>query len=174
MGGGSFTHNGHVHLNDIGTTPAHYAATSSKHSIGPGGLLFYLGGHDYYLSGAGTSDITLINGMRMLLNAVFVPANRPTCGLDFSADLSITKSDSITTVTNGQAVTYIIVVANQGFNTVNGATVTDLAPAALTNVTWTSAVTGGATNLNPSGTGTINATVNLPEPRHRRTAAGPD
>ena len=162
LGGGAFINNGHSHLDDVGTTTNHYAATSSKHSSGPGGLLFYLGGHDYFLSGSGTNDITMINGARMLLNTVFVPANRATCGLEFSAALSITKSDSVTTVTNGQAVTYTIVVQNQGFNTVSNATVRDIMPPALTNVTWTSTGTGGATNLNPSGTGDLNATVILP------------
>ena len=163
LGGGAFIHNGHDNLDDVGASPAHYAATSSKHSVGRGGMLFYLGGHDYWLTGAATNDITVLNGSRMLLNAVFVPPNRPTClGINFSTDLAITKSDSTHIVTNGQAVTYTIVVANQGFSQVNGSTVTDTMPSALTNVTWTSTTTGGATNYNPSGTGGINALVDLP------------
>jgi uncharacterized repeat protein (TIGR01451 family) len=163
LGGGTFVNDGHSHLLNTGLSPARYTATSSKHSVGPGGMLFYLGGHDYYEgSPSYLNDITRVNGMRMLLNAVFVPANRPTCGLNFTANLAITKSDSVHTVTNGQSVTYTIVVANQGFQQVNGATVTDDIGPSLTNVTWTSSVTGGATNFNPSGTGSISATVNLP------------
>ncbi|HSY77922.1 MAG TPA: hypothetical protein VK890_13735, partial [Bacteroidia bacterium] len=45
-----------------------------------GGNVFYLAGHDYQTNG-GTGDevgnISWINGARMYLNAVFVPANRP-------------------------------------------------------------------------------------------------
>ena len=159
LGGGTFINRGHGHLLSSNLVPSRYAATASKHSTGPGGLLFYLGGHNF---GAGGADLTMLNGQRMLLNAIFVPANRPTCGLNFTANLAITKSDSVHTVTNGQAVTYTIVVANQGFQQVNGATVTDDIGPSLTNVTWTSTTTGGATNFNPSGSGNINATVDLP------------
>ncbi len=76
-------------------------------------------------------------------------------------DLSITKTDGLTTVFAGQRVTYTIVVSNTGPVAANGAQVRDLIPANLTNVTWTSVASGGATGNAASGTGNINEVVNL-------------
>ncbi|HEY4281926.1 MAG TPA: right-handed parallel beta-helix repeat-containing protein [Chthoniobacterales bacterium] len=79
--GSVFQNNGHVHANNIGAAPPTYAATAAKLYNGEGGNVFYLGGHDY---GAGGNDITMINGQRMILNALFVPTTRPlSCNLDF-------------------------------------------------------------------------------------------
>jgi len=80
------------------------------------------------------------------------------------ADLQITKTDSRTTAVPGQSVTYTIVVTNAGPSTAAGAHVTDVFPATLTNVSFTSIATGGATgNTNPGGTVTqINDTVTMP------------
>ncbi|WP_279231244.1 SdrD B-like domain-containing protein [Thermus altitudinis] len=59
-----------------------YAATASKHYNGPGGMVFYLGGHNY---GSG-STLAFYNGRRMYLNAIFVPTTRPLgCNLLFGA-----------------------------------------------------------------------------------------
>jgi len=77
-------------------------------------------------------------------------------------DLSITKTNNVTTVTAGGQVTYTIVVQNAGPSNAVGALVTDAFPAALTNITFTSVATGGATGNNLSGTGNISNTVNLP------------
>ena len=83
--GSVFQNNGHIHANNIGTATPTYAATAAKLFNGQGGNVFYLGGHNY---GAGGSDITSINGQRMILNAIFVPATRPAaCGLDFLPNL---------------------------------------------------------------------------------------
>jgi len=78
------------------------------------------------------------------------------------ADLSIVKDDGVTAVSPGGALTYTIVVTNNGPSAVTGATVTDNFPAALTNVTFTSVATGGATGNTASGSGNIANTVNLP------------
>lgn len=52
-----------------------YAATVSKlYNAGPGGIVMYLGGHNY---GAGGNTIAELNGQRMILNAVFQPPTRP-------------------------------------------------------------------------------------------------
>lgn len=48
----------------------------------PGGVVFELGGHDYFRTDTGASEIERLNGQRMILNAVFVPADRPGCGLE--------------------------------------------------------------------------------------------
>ncbi len=76
-------------------------------------------------------------------------------------DLSITKTDGLTTVFAGQRVTYTIVVSNTGPVAANGAQVRDLIPANLTNVTWTSVASPGASGNASSGTGNINQVVNL-------------
>ena len=77
------------------------------------------------------------------------------------ADLSITKTDGATTSVAGNQITYTIVVRNNGPSTVNGATVTDVVPTKLTNVSWTCTPSAGATCGAPSGNGSINTTVNL-------------
>jgi large repetitive protein len=76
-----------------------------------------------------------------------------------TADLSITKTDGVTTVNAGGALTYTIVVSNAGPLAVSGATVTDTFPASLTVNSWTcsapvgsSCTTGGSGN---SRTGTV-------------------
>lgn len=77
------------------------------------------------------------------------------------ADLSITKTDGVTTVTAGTPLTYTITVRNNGPSTVNGATVTDNVSVKLTNVLWTCTATAGGSCATPSGGGSINTTVNL-------------
>lgn len=76
-----------------------------------------------------------------------------------NANLGITITDGVTTVSPGQAVTYTITVTNAGPNAATGATVTDNMPAALTGVTWTCspALSCGAV----SGSGNIATTVSL-------------
>ena len=77
-------------------------------------------------------------------------------------DLTITKTDGLTTVFAGQSVTYSIVVSNTGTGAANGAVVKDLIPANLTNVTWSSVANGGANGNAATGSGSINQVVNLP------------
>ena len=78
-----------------------------------------------------------------------------------SADLSITKTDGIATVTPGGSTLYTIVVTNAGPNAVTGATVTDAAPSGVTFGTWTCTGTGGGV-CPASGTGNLNVSVTLP------------
>jgi uncharacterized repeat protein (TIGR01451 family) len=80
--------------------------------------------------------------------------------LGASADLSITKTDGVTTATAGGSVTYTITASNAGPSNATGATVADTFPASLT-CTWTCAGAGGGTCA-ASGSGNINGTVNLP------------
>ena len=76
-----------------------------------------------------------------------VPANNAASDADtvigapVSADLAITKTDGVTSVTPGGTTTYTIVVANNGPGEVTDATVTDTAPAGLSFGAWTCAVT---------------------------------
>jgi glycosylphosphatidylinositol phospholipase D len=79
------------------------------------------------------------------------------------ADLTITKTDGVTTATAGGSVTYTITVANAGPSDAPGSTVTDTFPAACSSVSYTSVAAGGATGNTPGpAAGNIADTVNLP------------
>lgn len=78
-----------------------------------------------------------------------------------SADLSITKTDGVSTAVPGGNVTYTITASNAGPDAVTGATVTDTFPAAITSATWTCVGAGGGT-CTAAGAGNINDSVNLP------------
>ena len=80
------------------------------------------------------------------------------------ADLSITKTDSVTTAVPGTTTTYKVVVSNQGSSAVNGASVSDPLPAGVTAATWAAtASSGGGVVTGPvSGTGALATTVDLP------------
>jgi uncharacterized repeat protein (TIGR01451 family) len=89
------------------------------------------------------------------------PASAPlTVTGTLTADLRITKTNNVTTVTPGGLVTYTIVVTNLGPGAVTGATVTDIVPAVLTGVTWTCVASAGSA-CPASGTGNISASVDL-------------
>ena len=77
-----------------------------------------------------------------------------------SADLSITKTDGVTTATPGGSVTYTITASNAGPSNAAGATVADTFPASLT-CTWTCVGAGGGT-CTASGSGNLDDSVNLP------------
>jgi uncharacterized repeat protein (TIGR01451 family) len=92
-----------------------------------------------------------------------VPVNNTATDTDTlaaSADLAVTKTDGVTTVTAGGSTTYTITASNAGPSNATGATVADTFPAALT-CTWTCAGAGGGT-CTASGSGNINDTTNLP------------
>ena len=71
-----------------------------------------------------------------------------------SADLAITKTDGVTSVTPGSPVTYTLVVSNNGPFAVNGATVSDTVPPEITGVTW-SCVASAGNSCPASGVGDI-------------------
>ena len=84
------------------------------------------------------------------------------------ADLAITKTNGVNTLTPGGNTTYTITVTNNGPAEVTGATVTDPAPVGLTLGNWTCAMSnpgsGGVVVTacgSPSGSGNINALVTL-------------
>jgi uncharacterized repeat protein (TIGR01451 family)/fimbrial isopeptide formation D2 family protein len=114
---------------------------------------------------AGIPDSTVIT------NTADVTATGATSGLPLSAtdtvgiatppaaDLFISKRAS-STFTPGRTVSYIVTAGNKGPTSVTGATVTDTLPAGLSGATWTATYSGGSTGPT-SGTGSINATVDL-------------
>ncbi|MHC4206378.1 MAG: choice-of-anchor D domain-containing protein, partial [Planctomycetota bacterium] len=77
------------------------------------------------------------------------------------ADLSITKTDGQSTAIPGDTVTYTIVVTNNGLSDVIGATVTDIFPAILSGVTYTSTTTGTVSGNTAAGVGHISDTVDI-------------
>lgn len=77
------------------------------------------------------------------------------------ADVSITKTDGVTSVAPGGSTTYTLVASNAGPSNAPGSTVADTAPAACTSFTWTCAGAGGGT-CTANGSGSINDSVNLP------------
>ncbi len=77
------------------------------------------------------------------------------------ADLSITKTDGVTTAVPGMSVTYTIVASNAGPATATGASVTDTFPVSLT-CTWTCVGAGGGTCTAGPVAGNIADSVNLP------------
>lgn len=78
------------------------------------------------------------------------------------ADLGVDVDNATDFVAGGATVTYLIVVGNDGPNAVTGAQLVDVPPDTLTAVTWTCTSAVGATCPAASGTGAIDATVNLP------------
>src|SRR4029078_4632800 len=74
-----------------------------------------------------------------------------------------TKTDGKTTYTPGSVGTYTITVTNAGPSNAVGAAVSDLVPATLTRVTWTSTTAGSAAvTSGATGSGnTLAAVVNI-------------
>lgn len=77
------------------------------------------------------------------------------------ADLSITKTDGVSSATPGGAATYTIVASNAGPSAALGNNVTDTFPAACSAVSWTCVGAGGGT-CSAAGSGSISDTVDLP------------
>ena len=143
-GSSSLQASAQVHADDAGVSPATWQATAKKTVAGRGGMVFYLGGHEYL-----NSDLAHTNGERMFLNAAFVPPTRPaSCGLDFGVpDAAITLSHSGPFYAGGTGV-YTIGISNAGSDsTLNAITVTDTLPAGITYVSsvgtgWSFSVSG--------------------------------
>ena len=76
------------------------------------------------------------------------------------ADLGITKTDGVTSVSPSGMLTYTITDSNPGSSNASGATVNDTFPGSLT-CSWTCVGAGGGT-CTASGMGNISDAVNLP------------
>jgi len=117
---------------------------------------------------AATPDGTLITNTATITAPASitdpVPGNNSATDTDtatLSSDLSVTKTDGVTTIGAGGTLTYTIVASNAGPQSATGATVADTFPAECTSVTWTCAGAGGGT-CTAAGSGNINDTVTLP------------
>jgi uncharacterized repeat protein (TIGR01451 family) len=78
-----------------------------------------------------------------------------------TGNISVTKTNGVSTLVPGTATTYTIVVSNTGPSTATGINVVDTLPATLTGATWTCAGASGAT-CPASGSGSINTSVTVP------------
>ena len=78
-----------------------------------------------------------------------------------TGDLSITKTDGLTSIAAGEVVTYTIVATNAGPSPIVGARVADTVPAVLLGATWTCSASAGSACTNASGIGNINELVDL-------------
>jgi uncharacterized repeat protein (TIGR01451 family) len=76
-----------------------------------------------------------------------------------SADLSVTKTDGVSTYRPGDLLVYTVVVRNNGLDAAPQVRVRDVAPAGLTNVAWTCEASGGAVCPDAGGTGTLDHVV---------------
>ena len=106
------------------------------------------------LPGLGFTQITGLSGGNTATGDL-ASANVP------APNLSITKTDGVTTVYRGGPVTYTIVVTNNGTYTVTG-DVTDTVPASVTGVTWNCVASAGSSCAAASGSGNaINTSATL-------------
>jgi len=113
-----------------------------------------VGGQFWSVSGTTATLISAIGGGTAATGDM-ASANVP------QPNLSITKTDGVTTVYRSGPVTYTIVVTNNGTYTVTG-TVTDTVPATVTGVTWTCVASAGSACAAASGAGnTINTSATL-------------
>jgi len=76
-------------------------------------------------------------------------------------DLAISKTDGQDAVLAGSAITYTVVVTNNGSAAVADVVVSDVMPASLIGATWTCVAAPGSSCASSSGAGHINSTVTL-------------
>jgi hypothetical protein len=148
-GGGTCTAAGSGNINDIVNLPS-------------GGSVTYTVSANISASATGTlSNTATVAAAGGVTDPV--PGNNSSTDSDTlspSANLGITKTDGVTTVTAGGSLTYTITASNAGPSNAPGSTVADTLPATLTG-TWTCVGSGGGT-CTAAGSGNINDTVNLP------------
>ncbi|HEX4955046.1 MAG TPA: GEVED domain-containing protein [Thermoanaerobaculia bacterium] len=148
-GGGTCTAAGAGNINDTVTIPmggsVTYIATGNI-SAGATGTLVNTASA---AAAAGTVECNLVNN-----------SATDTDTLAPEADLSITKTNGVTSVNAGAPTTYTIVVSNGGPSNVTGASVSDTFPASLISITWTCAASPGS-SCTAAGAGNIGDSVNL-------------
>lgn len=118
----------------------------------------------------GFYQFNLMTGNRFLLSnspasTVNDGAHCVTAPITFGTDLSVTKTDGVTTYVSGTVTTYTITVSNNGPTAAQGATVSDPVPAGIpaANMSYIAAVAGGATtSVSGTQTGAINDVINIP------------
>jgi uncharacterized repeat protein (TIGR01451 family) len=135
--GGVFQPGTYVLIKEVGLP--NYKATARKISTTvKGGESFHLGGHNY-----AATDNKRINGIRMYMNAVMVPAERPSgCLLDFSCDVNIQKFSPPGSFCNGDTAFFTLIVENSGPGIAQSVSVWDTLDPALSFVPGGTATSG--------------------------------
>jgi uncharacterized repeat protein (TIGR01451 family) len=80
-----------------------------------------------------------------------------------TADLSVTKTDGVTTAPAGGTVTYVVTFSNAGPDDVVGAPITDTAPSGMTFANWMCAASAGGACPAVSGSGPLTGNVSIPK-----------
>jgi uncharacterized repeat protein (TIGR01451 family) len=150
-------------------TNVQFQVAGSNSSTGPFNFVGPDGTAATFFTASGAS-LNQFNGMRYLVYRAYLSTTDSTmtptlndvtiCYTVVAPDLSITKTDGVTTAVPGGSVVYTITASNATIAPATGATVADAFPASLT-CTWTCAGAGGGT-CTASGSGNLNDTVNLP------------
>ena len=78
-----------------------------------------------------------------------------------TADVTVSKTDGVTSVNVGARTTYTIVVSKTSADALTGVAVQDLVPAGLTGASWTCTATAGSACTAANGTGSISTSVSL-------------
>lgn len=86
-----------------------------------------------------------------------VPSNTVTTAIVNNASLSLAKSGP-GTLNSGEAISYTLTIKNDGPSDAIGVKVSDIVDPAVTNVSWTTSLTAGAT-ISSGATGNVNAVV---------------
>jgi len=143
-------------------------AINTSATLQPNGTATYAVSGTVSASATGTLTNTATTAVPSFLTEA-TPANNSASDSDtinIQADLSVTKTDGVASITAGSPVTYTIVVKNAATSTgaSNGSIVTDTVPALITSVIWTcgSATLGGVCGAASGSGNTISTTANLP------------
>ncbi len=107
--------------------------------------------------GVATFDYTISDGELQATGSAQITVTEPV-----AADLQIDKSDGVDAVNVNDVLTYTIAIVNAGPVDVVGATVEDLLPPELSNVTWTCEAIGNAVCANRVGAGILRQQVDIP------------
>lgn len=135
--GSSFRTNTYHIMRGTTGTPANFAmaATKLRPVTSKGGVLFYLAGHDHYhwtLSTGSPNDNLRINGRRMFLNSIFIPASDSIPGIDFTADVAISMTAQAGFAVKNEPFKITIVASNTAPGRARLVSLNALLPAGLT------------------------------------------
>jgi uncharacterized repeat protein (TIGR01451 family) len=158
----------------VSITPTYPNATVTNIGAAQGNIgtvgAFYADGVALYgvLNTGGFYRFDLLTGERTLISDT--PSTGGNDGarcplgpaLTFDADLAITKTDGNDNYTPGTDVVYTIVASNNGPFGAQNARVQDALPAGITTASWTCTAANGAVCRTASGSGAIDARVDLP------------
>ncbi|MFN8153946.1 MAG: Ig-like domain-containing protein [Bacteroidia bacterium] len=100
-----------------------------------GGNLFYVSGHEHYHWSVATgsqNDMVRINGRRVFLNAMFIPASDSIDGIDFKTDVTIDKVPQPGLAVKNEPFRIYVVASNAGPGTARNLSIAAPLPAGLT------------------------------------------